>query len=280
MRVAITGDDGFIAHYIKEALGDDAEILSKEDIDDENMLPAKLASCSALIHLNGHPPDLSMERDNHDVLRLMRQNAKNILNSVQSHQGLHLILIGSLKVHPSPKSEESFYSADSHLAPRDITAEGQLWVEERALEHAMDSHPVTILRTANVQGVPPNGQEGHGIVHKFCREACYGFFNVPGTGEEVKDMIHVTELANVVAAVLGNPPPTRQAIAVGCAQGVNMRKLADLISERTGSSPEFTGDKGTEVWGIVDGWELEQKVGFRPELSIGDIVEEALAHAS
>lgn len=279
MRVAITGDDGFIAHYLKEALGDDAEIFSDEIINDEMMLPAKLASCEAIIHLNGHPPDLSMDRDDQDVLRMMRTNAKTILNSVKNHQGIHLILIGSLRVHPSPKTAESYYSSESHLSPRDVTAEGQLWVEERALEHAMDSHPVSILRTANVQGIPPDGQEGHGIVHRFCREACYGFFNVPGNGEEVKDMIHVTDLANVVGAVLGNPPPTRQAIAVGCAQGVNMGELANFISEKTGSSPEFTGDSGSEVWGIVDGWELEQKVGFRPELSIAEIIEEALAHA-
>jgi nucleoside-diphosphate-sugar epimerase len=280
MRVAITGDDGFIAHYIKEALGDDAEIFTDEIINDEMMLPAKLASCEALIHLNGHPPDLSLERDDHDVLQLMRKNAKGILDCVKGHQGLHLILIGSLRVHSSPQTAESYYSSESPLSPRDVTSEGQLWVEERALEHATDTHPVSILRVANVQGIPPDGQEGHGIVHRFCREACFGFFNVPGNGEEVKDMIHVTDLANVVAAVLEKPPPTRQAIAVGCAQGVNMGQLANLISERTGSSPEFTGDKGTEVWGIVDGWELEQRVGFRPELSIGDIVEEALAHAN
>ena len=94
MRVAITGDDGFIAHYIKDALGDDAEILSEEDINDENMLPAKLASCSALIHLNGHPPDLSMERENPDALRVMIQNAMNILDAVQSCRGPDRIPMG------------------------------------------------------------------------------------------------------------------------------------------------------------------------------------------
>ena len=40
MRVAITGDDGFIAQYIQAAIGEDAEIIPREIIDDEMMLGA------------------------------------------------------------------------------------------------------------------------------------------------------------------------------------------------------------------------------------------------
>lgn len=276
MRVAISGDEGFIAHYLNQQLGDECQLLTEEIIEDDDMLPAILASCEAIIHLNGHSPDQELARSDNEVLRLMREKARRILKAVQTHQGIHLILVGSLRVHPNPRGEEDYFNSESTLAPRDVAAEGQLWVEERALEHAMDSHPVTILRTANVQGLDPNGGEGHGVVHHMCRESMFGFFNVPGTGQEVKDMIHVTDLVKMIEGVLHNPPPTRQSIAIGRGQGVRMVDLAEAISSATGASPQYNSNPGEEVWGIVDGWEMGKRIEYRPEVSIEQMLQEAL----
>ncbi len=277
MRVGISGDEGFIAHYLKQQLGDDCQLLTQEIIENEDMLPAILASCEAIIHLNGHSPDQDLQRSDFEVLRLMRESARTILKAVQSHQGIHLLLVGSLRVHPNPRRDDEYYSSDSPLAPRDVAAEGQLWVEEGALEHAMDTHPVTILRTANVQGVNPNGGDGHGVIHHMCREAQFGFFNVPGTGNEVKDMIHVTDLARIIEYLLENPPPTREAIAVGRGQGVRMNELAEAISSATGASPQYNSRPGAEVWGIVDGWEMSQRIEIHPEVTIEEMLQEALS---
>lgn len=277
MRVAITGDEGFIAHYLKEQLGDDCQVLTNEILEDDNLLPAVLASCNAIIHLNGHSPDQTLGRADQEVLRLMRDKARRILKNVRAHQGIHLILVGSLRVHPNPRRDDDYYSSNSPLSPRDIAAEGQLWVEESALEHALDTHPVSIVRTANVQGISPDG-DGHGVIHHFCREASFGFFNVPGTGEEVKDMIHVSDLARAVQFVLENPPPTRESIAVGRGQGVRMSELAEIVSQNTGASPQYNSHPGEEVWGIVDGWEMSQRIQDPPVVSIQEIIEEALSN--
>jgi nucleoside-diphosphate-sugar epimerase len=278
MRVAISGDEGFIAHYLKEELGDECQILTPDILADEDMLPAILASCNAIVHLNGHSPDQSLERSDQEVLRLMRDEARVILKNVQSHQGIHLVLVGSLRVHPNPRKEDEYYSSESPLSPRDIAAEGQLWVEESALEHAMDTHPVSIIRTANVQGISPAENKGHGVVHHLCREAMFGFFNVPGTGEEVKDVIHVKDLASMIKSILDNPPPTRGAVAVGRGQGVRMSELAEIVSQATGASPQYNSQPGGEVWGIVDGWEMGQRIEHKPEVSIQEIIEEALSN--
>ena len=151
-------------------------------------------------------------------------------------------------------------------------------MEENALEHAMDTHPVTILRTANVQGLSPNGGDGRGVVHHLCRESSFGFFSVPGTGEEVKDMIHVSDLARIIEAIMQKPPPTREVIAIGRGQGVRMSELAEIISGQTGASPQYNSRPGDEVWGIVDGWEMSQRIEIEPKVSIQEIIEEAIAN--
>jgi nucleoside-diphosphate-sugar epimerase len=278
MRVAISGDEGFIAHYLKEELGDDCQLLTSDIIEDDNMLPAVLASCNTIVHFNGHSPDQNLDRSDHEVLRLIRDKARIILKSVRNHQGVHLILVGSLRVHPNPRREEEYYSSESPLSPRDIAAEGQLWVEESALEYAMDSHPVSIIRTANVQGISQEDGKGHGVVHHLCRESMFGFFNVPGTGEEVKDMIHVSDLAKMISFIVQNPPPTREAVAIGRGQGVRMSELAEIVSQATGASPHYNSQPGEEVWGIVDGWEMGQRIQIQPDITVQDIIEEALAN--
>ncbi len=190
------------------------------------------------------------------------------------------MLIGSLRVHPQAGPEDPYYSSETRLAPRDVTAEGQLWVEERALEHATDTHPVSILRVANVQGLPLEEGEGHGIIHRFCHEANFGFFVVPGDGTQVKDIIHVSDLANVVVGIVNDPPPTREAIAVGRGEPVAMDKLVEAISDNTGGAPNYAGSGTDEVWGVVDAVELEQRLGYRAQVSLEDIMGEALQQAS
>ena len=91
-------------------------------------------------------------------------------------------------------------------------------------------------------------------------------------------MIHVKDLACMIKSILENPPPTRGSVAVGRGQGVRMSELAEIVSQATGASPQYNSQPGDEVWGIVDGWEMSQKIEHKPEVSIQEIIEEALSN--
>ena len=79
----------------------------------------------------------------------MREQSRPILDAVDRHGELHLIIVGTLRVHPQWEPDEPYYGYDSTLAPRDTAAEGQLWMEEMALERAQAERPVSIIRASN-----------------------------------------------------------------------------------------------------------------------------------
>ena len=165
MKVAVSAADGFVAPYIMEMLGDSAVPIPDDKLGEPSALDALLTPCNALIHINSRPVDSSVARDDRESLVIMREKARPILDAVDRHGSLHMIILGTLRVHPQWEPGEEYYGFDSTLAPRDVAAEGQLWIEENALERAESERPVSVIRASNVQGVPISGPPGNGILH-------------------------------------------------------------------------------------------------------------------
>ena len=279
MRVAISASDAFVAPYIAEMLGDSAVVVSEEALSDTTSLDAMLTPCSALIHINSRPADTSVGRTDREAYISMREASRPILDAVDRHGGLHLVILGTLRVHPQWSPGEAYYGLESTLAPRDTAAEGQLWMEENALERAQAERPVSIVRASNVQGVPLEGPPGNGILHRWAEECQIGWINIPGDGSDIKDFIHVQDLVRVVDAVLSSPPPTRESIALGSGKGISMEDLASIYQQRTGCDLEFGQSDEEEVFGIVDAWGLEERFGFRPQISLEEMIGEAFEAA-
>ena len=280
MKVAVSAADGFVAPYILEMLGDSAVPIPDDKLGDPSSLDALLTPCNALIHINSRPVDSSVARDDRESLIIMRERARPILDAVDRHGSLHMIILGTLRVHPQWEPGEEYYGFDSTLAPRDVAAEGQLWIEENALERAESERPVSVIRASNVQGVPITGPPGNGILHRWAFESQMGWINVPGDGSQVKDMVHVQDLVRVVDAVMRDPPPTRESFAVGSGKAIPMSDLAELYRDRTGCEIELNQSDREEVWGVVDAWFLEDRCGFRPSISLEEMIEESFEAAS
>ncbi len=278
MRVAISGDDGFVAQHLQAAFGDDAVLIDKKTVDEQLLLDAALAQVDCLIHLNGHPPGVELSRDSPEVKPEMKHWASRLADAKNRHQGLHMILLGSLRVHP----DETFdaYSGDSSLSPRDATAEGQLWAEERCLEHAMDTHPVSILRVSNVHGQPVEGGPGRGFLYEFAKQAMTGWVAVPGDGEGVKDLIHIVDLVNIISIVAENPPPTRESLAIGLGNTTPLKELAQPIADANGAEVQLWSSAGDEQWGFVEAEILRHRLEWEPEVSISDMISDAVQNAS
>ena len=279
MKVALTAADSFVAPYISEMLGESLVEIPDESLAEPSSLDALLTPCSALIHINSRPVDTSVARDDRESYIIMREHARPILDAVGRHGSLHLIILGTLRVHPQWEPGDDYYGLDSTLAPRDIAAEGQLWVEERAIEHATEDAPVSVLRCSNVQGVRLDSDEGNGILHQFARDSIFGWVSVPGDGTQVKDFVHISDVLEVVMHILQNPPPTRETLCIGTGEGTLMSDVATMYQERTGCDPQFGNDDSHEVWGVVDAWEIEQRCGFRPSVTTAEMIDEAFENA-
>ena len=275
MSVAITAADGFVGPWISEMLGDDAILVPDEVLKEPLTLDARLTPCTTVIHINSTASAGNAGRDDREAMLVMRERSRPVLDAVQRHGGLHLILVGTLRVHPQWEEGEPYYGSDSTVAPRDVAAEGQLWMEERALEQATPERPVSVIRASNVQGVPISGPPGNGLLHKWASEAPIGWVNVPGDGSGLKDFIHVQDLVEGIMGVASDPPPTRESIAIGSGKGIQMRDLAGIYNQMTGCEAEYGQNQEHEVFGIVDASEVEMRLGFRPSISLEEMIKES-----
>ena len=100
MRVGISGEDDFVQPYLEAALGDDLVRIPSEALNENIQVDAMLASCDAVVLMNAHPPHSGGGRDDRAALLGMRDAARPILEAVERHGSLHLVLIGTLRVHP------------------------------------------------------------------------------------------------------------------------------------------------------------------------------------
>ena len=99
MKIAITWSDSFIAPYIVEMLGPSAVVVPNEILGDQMALDAMLTPCSALIHINSWTT-MGADRDDDVAYRAMREKARPVLDAVDRHGGLHMIILGTLRVYP------------------------------------------------------------------------------------------------------------------------------------------------------------------------------------
>ena len=100
MKVAITSADTFVAPYLMEMLGGSGVVIPEEALGDPMSLDALLTPCSALIHINSRPVDASVDRTDRDAYISMRESSRPILDAVDRHGSLHLVIVGTLRVHP------------------------------------------------------------------------------------------------------------------------------------------------------------------------------------
>ncbi len=54
-----------------------------------------------------------------------------------------------------------------------------------------------------------------------------------------------------------------------------MYDLANMYSSKTGCEIELNQNDEEEVFGLVDAWVLEERLGFRPKISLEEMIEEA-----
>jgi nucleoside-diphosphate-sugar epimerase len=58
-----------------------------------------------------------------------------------------------------------------------------------------------------------------------------------------------------------------------------MSDLAAIYTERTDCEAELNQDDSQEVFGVVDARDLEMRLGFAPQISLEEMIEEAFEAA-
>ena len=154
--------------------------------------------------MNAHPNE-SGARNDRDALLSMRDAARPVSKGRAAREFASRIGWNTSRP-PTSHSRGAILFESILTCTTRYRCRRPTWVE-RALEHATQESPVSVVRCSNVQGCFRT--------HQFAQDSIFGWLSVPGDGTQVKDFIHIMDVIEIIMHVLQNPPLTRETPCIG-----------------------------------------------------------------
>ena len=197
---------------------------------------------------------------------------------------------------PSPPGVSTLGMTEdfSTSAPISLYGATKLASEAMALEYSYTYNlPVWINRCGVLAGAGQFGTAEQGIfsywLHAHAARRTLGFYGFGGRGLQVRDALHPADLARLVIRQLRGPSPAGPDSASrkiwhaagGSRNSMSLAQLTAWCDERFGAHPAvpYTGTRPFDVpWVVMDSSRTEQAFGWKPEISLTNILDEIAAH--
>lgn len=302
MKLVVTGGAGFVgAHVVRAArsLGHEVVVVDRrgsgpaaalppdgdlvaEDVRHPRRIAPRIGRADVVIHLaadasvpHGERAPLAMAEDN----LAGTAGALELAEAVQARQ---FRFVSSAAVYGDPGPHLPLNEA-APLAPLSFYGWSK-WAGEAWCRRFADTRGIAlvIFRPANIYGPGQNSSGEGGVVARFCERLRAGAPLVrEGSGEQVRDYVHVRDVAAALLHRLGDPvPPALDSEAwlfnVGTGVGVTVNALGAALAAIAGRplawepAPPRPGDIFASVF---DPHRLEAW-GFRPTVPLHDGLRE------
>ncbi len=268
--IGVTGATGFIGSHLMEKLGERGAVIDFRTESDEYLIrKIKNMGCDCLIHLASPLPSEGADQD--VLASKIGELAQRVKGVAESSAIKHLISLSTIRVYPSTASP---FSMESPVMPMDGYGRGKMVMEGL---FAGSDVPTTTLRCSSVQGVGKDGTP-RGVVGAFARQSQRdGVIRVMGDGGAMKDLIHVSDLCELlVELALRRDVKRSRTFAVGGGGRVKVIDLAERIQRVSGATIEHIKAAKYELSGYVDNSEIYDFVTWRPLLNVDEIVKESM----
>ncbi len=167
----------------------------------------------------------------------------------------------------------------------------KLCSEQLALEYGEAfGLPVWINRCGVLAGAGQFGRADQGIfsfwIHSWARRRPLKYIGFGGTGHQTRDCLHPRDLARLVLAQLHDPRRAVnrvQNVAGGADHAMSLRQLSEWCGERFGPhtvAADQTPRPFDIPWMVLDSALAARQWGWRPEISLAEILDEIAVHAA
>jgi len=156
----------------------------------------------------------------------------------------------------------------SHLRPVSPYGAHKLMAEDLCRSYAIFWRvPVGMVRLFSVYGAGLRKQ----LLWDACRKARDGAFRFFGTGDELRDWLHVSDAAVLMALAVAHASPSCPVVNGGTGNGVSIREILTCFGRlwQPGLQPVFTGEAkaGDPAHYVADITQLESW-GFSPSIPL------------
>jgi UDP-glucose 4-epimerase len=297
-RALVTGGAGFIGNHIARQLlergwevvcYDDLSVGKKEyvpegaslvvgDIRDEEKLAQAMKGCKHVYHLVARVSIRKAVETFVDDAEVNTLGTLIAFRAARSAGAGRFQYASSMAVygnpHYSPQDEShpinptSPYGVSKYASERYLLVMGSQWGIE----------PV-ICRYFNTYGPMQTPSPYVGVITIFCRKLFAGEKPVIfGDGEQVRDFIHVDDIARGSIMAL-NEAPAGSVINLGTGIGTSVNRVAELLIQKIrpgvlpGHAPPVPGEPGDS---IADVSQAEGLIGWKAERMLEDAIDDAI----
>ncbi|MFK8908215.1 NAD-dependent epimerase/dehydratase family protein [Streptomyces sp. YS-3] len=169
-----------------------------------------------------------------------------------------------------------FHERTSAVRPMSVYANTKAWGEvQTALTLGAVGTSYTVVRYFSVYGEPQTVKPGsHSwVVAWFAARAALGLpLHLNGGGHQVRDLIHVDDVAEATIRAMVSPQTHTETVNIGTGVATSIRKVAELVREHCPNAQflETPMPPGDPLGGYAATRRMQAMLGWTPKVAVAD----------
>ncbi|MGW6569684.1 NAD-dependent epimerase/dehydratase family protein [Streptomyces sp. NPDC054975] len=198
-------------------------------------------------------------------------------------QGPELLTMRQLLESVYGRIAPQFHEQTSPVRPVSVYANTKAWGEtQTALTLGAVGASYTVVRYFSVYGEPQTIKQGsHSwMVAWFAARAALGLpLHLNGGGHQVRDLIHVDDVAEATLRALVSPQTHTETLNIGTGQPTSVRQVAELVRDHYPNAQfmETPMPPGDPLGGYASTRRMKAMLGWTPTVSLADGVARYVA---
>lgn len=224
----VTVVDGLIYHRDDDPrrLLPTANIFIRADLRDTETLRRAAAGADAIVHLGGVVGEPASALDERLAVELNYASPVLAGAAAVAADVPHYVLFSSCSVYGS---REGTVDEDTDPNPLGIYARTKVLAEQRLTALLAGRADLTVLRLATVHGASPRQRLDSVVNRMTAHAAATGRIPLNG-GVQRRPLVHVADVAEVLAAVLHNPDPLRVLNVGADRENYTIAEIAETVA--------------------------------------------------
>ncbi|MBB5122863.1 NAD-dependent epimerase/dehydratase family protein [Streptomyces eurocidicus] len=270
------------------------------DVQDQALVNRALDGCDYVVHAAALADVAACTRRPLDAIGTNITGTRIVLDAVARSEGIRrLCFVSSASVYGNGNPADFAGPRDEHrsmrrlltavygrtapcflegapLRPMSAYAATKAWGEtQTALTLGAVGTSYTVLRYFSVYGEPQAVKENsHSwVVSWFAARAALGLpLHLNGGGHQIRDFVHVDDIAEATVRALVTPRAHNETLNIGTGVPTSIRTVADLVARRHPGARflESPMPLGDPLGGYASTRRMETVLGWRPAVTIAD----------
>ncbi len=245
------------------------------DVAEPGLVRRVMRGCDYVIHAAALADVAACTRRPLDAIEANIVGTQRVLEAATATETVRrVVFVSSASVYGNHAALSGEFAEEAALAPLSVYGSSKAWGEfQTAAVLGEAGISYAIVRYFSVYGEPQTVKENsHSwVVAWFCMRAALGLpLQLNGGGHQIRDFVHVDDIASGTLRAVTAPAAHNQMINIGSGHGTTIREIADLVRLHypTATFTETPLPPGDPLGGFASTRRMTDLLEWRPEVTV------------